>query len=174
MPTDDSTRYSHFDSLIKRHEAQIEHLCLLRAWGDRSLCDELKQECYISIWQHEHQIPVDLSPRQEARWVYWLYRSAFSRHHYLQRALPWVSLDERMADTVAAEDDSQTSELLDTMASVLTPHECYAMELMLQGYSTSEVARILHIRPPSAYQLRHRIIIKLRNHYNNNNKNNES
>lgn len=119
---DGRTKYEHFDGLIERNNALIERMCILRASGDGRRCDELRQECYIMIWKHEKQIGTDISPRQEALWVYWTCRSAFSRLRLLRRAHLYVALDDTLADTLAAHDGTDPlGDYIETLSAILTP-----------------------------------------------------
>ena len=171
MTIEDRQKYEHFYGLIERHKALIESLCMRRASGDSRYCAELRQECYISIWKHEKQISADIHPLQETLWVYWRCRSAFSRLRFLHRTHLYIPLDENMADTLAVPDDpSMLRGYIESLASVLNPHERRAVELMAEGYTPDEMARELGIKPHSAIQLRYRIIAKLRNYYRTENK----
>lgn len=171
MIINDRQKYEHFYGLIERHKALIESLCMRRASGNSRYCVELRQECYISIWKHEKQISVNISPLQETLWVYWRCRSAFSRLRFLHRTHLYIPLDENMSDTLANPDDpSMLRDYIESLASVLNPHERRAVELMAEGYTPDEMARELGIKPHSAIQLRYRIIDKLRNYYRQNEK----
>jgi RNA polymerase sigma factor (sigma-70 family) len=166
MTTNDRLKYEYFYGLIERHKALIERLCMRRSSGDSYHCAELRQECYITIWKHEKQISTDISPLQETLWVYWLCRSAFSRLRFLHRTHLYIPLDENMADTIANPDDpSMLRDYIESLSSVLNPHERRAVELMAEGYTPDEMARELGIKPHSAVQLRYRIIAKLRQYY---------
>ncbi len=171
MIINDQQKYEHFYGLIERHKALIESLCMRRASGDSRYCAELRQECYISIWKHEKQISADIHPLQETLWVYWLCRSAFSRLRFLHRTHLYIPLDENMADTLTDPDNpSLLREYIESLSSVLNPHERRAVELMAEGYTPDEMARELGIKLHSAIQLRYRIIAKLRNYYRTENK----
>lgn len=166
MTTTDRQKYEHFYGLIERHKAFVERLCMRRASGDSRYCAELRQECYIIIWEHEQQIGADIPPMQETMWVYWLCRRAFKRLHTLQRTHLYVPLDEDMADTVADTDDrTLVRDRIEALAIVLNAHERRVLELMADGYTSDEMARELGIKPRSAVQLRYRIIAKLRKHF---------
>lgn len=171
MIINDRQKYEHFYGLIERHKALIESLCMRRASGNSRNCAELRQECYINIWKHEKQIGDDIHPLQETLWVYWLCRSAFSRIRFLHRTHLYFPLDENMVDTITASDDQTLlSEHIESLSSILTPHERRAVELMAKGYTPDEMARELGIRLHSAIQLRYRIIAKLRRYYRKNEK----
>ena len=70
-----------------------------------------------------------------------------------------------MADTIAAPDEGDLREYIESLSSVLNSHERRAVELMAEGYTPDEMARELGIKPHSAVQLRYRIIAKLRQYY---------
>ena len=169
MTTNDRLKYENFYGLIERHKALIEGLCMRRASGDSAYCAELRQECFIAIWKHEKQINTDISPLQETLWVYWLCRSAFSRLRFLHRSHLFVPLSEALADTVAQPDDPLDTlrDYIETLSSVLNPHERQAVVLMAEGYTPDEMASQLGIKKRSAVQLRYRIVSKLRQHFNN-------
>ena len=133
MTTNDRLKYEYFYGLIERHKALIERLCMRRSSGDSYHCAELRQECYITIWKHEKQISTDISPLQETLWVYWLCRSAFSRLRFLHRTHLYFPLDENMADTIAAPDEGDLREYIESLSSVLNPHERRAVELMAEA-----------------------------------------
>jgi len=67
-------------------------------------------------------------------------------------------------------DEGDLREYIESLSSVLNPHERRAVELMAEGYTPDEMARELGIKPHSAIQLRYRIIAKLRNYYRTENK----
>jgi len=170
MTTNDGLKYEHFYGLIERHKALIERFCMHRSSGDSYLFAELRQECYITIWKHEKQISADIHHLQETLWVYWLCRSAFSRLRFLSRTHLYLPLDENMADTIAVPDESTLHDYIESITSVLNPHERQAVELMSEGYTPDEMAHVLGIKPRSAVQLRYRIIAKLRQYYRSDNK----
>lgn len=170
MTTNDRLKYEHFYGLIERHKTLIERLCMRCSSGDSHHCAELRQECYFTIWKHEKQISTDILPIQETLWIYWLCRSAFSRLRFLHRSRLYLPLDENMSDTIAAPDEDYLREQIDSLSSILNPHERHAFKLMAEGYTPDEMANELGIRPHSAVQLRYRIIAKLRNYYRQNEK----
>lgn len=164
MTINDRLKYEHFYCLIERHKALIERLCMHRSSGDGSRCAELRQECYITLWKHEKQISTNLTPLQETLWVYWLCRSAFSRLRFLHRSHLYLPPDENIADTIADPYEGYLRDRIESISTVLNPHERRAVELMAEGYTPGEMANELGIKPRSAVQLRYRIIAKLRQH----------
>ena len=165
MAANDQPTHQQFHALILRHRDLIERLCMRRASGDYHRCAELRQDCYISIWRHLASLRHDASPLQETLWVVWQCRSVFSRLRFLRRTHLFLPLDDSLADTLAAPDESSLRDYIDSLADILTPHERQALQLMAEGYNPDEMASELGIKPHSAVQLRYRIIAKLRSHF---------
>lgn len=165
MAANDQPTHQQFQALILRHRDLIERLCMRRASGDYHRCAELRQDCYISIWRHLASLRHDASPLQETLWVVWQCRSVFSRLRFLRRTHLFLPLDDSLADTLAAPDESSLRDYIDSLADILTPHERQALQLMAEGYNPDEMASELGIKPHSAVQLRYRIIAKLRSHF---------
>lgn len=165
MAANDQLTHPQFHALILRHRDLIERLCMRRASGDYHRCAELRQDCYISIWRHLASLRHDASPLQETLWVVWQCRSVFSRLRFLRRTHLFLPLDDSLADTLAAPDESSLRDYIDSLADILTPHERQALQLMAEGYNPDEMASELGIKPHSAVQLRYRIIAKLRSHF---------
>ena len=165
MAANDQPTHQQFHALILRHRDLIERLCMRRASGDYHRCAELRQDCYISIWRHLASLRHDASPLQETLWVVWQCRSVFSRLRFLRRTHLFLPLDDSLADTLAAPDESTLRDYIDSLADILTPHERQALQLMAEGYNPDEMASELGIKPQSAVQLRYRIIAKLRSHF---------
>ena len=165
MAANDQPTHPQFHALILRHRDLIERLCMRRASGDYHRCAELRQNCYISIWRHLASLRPDASPLQETLWVVWQCRSVFSRLRFLRRTHLFLPLDDFLADTLAAPDESTLRDYIDSLADILTPHERQALQLMAEGYNPDEMASKLGIKPHSAVQLRYRIIAKLRSHF---------
>ena len=165
MAANDQPTHPQFHALILRHRDLIERLCMRRASGDYHRCAELRQDCYISIWRHLASLRHDASPLQETLWVVWQCRSVFSRLRFLRRTHLFLPLDDSLADTLAAPDESSLRDYIDSLADILTPHERQALQLMAEGYNPDEMASELGIKPHSAVQLRYRIIAKLRSHF---------
>lgn len=165
MAANDQPTHPQFHALILRHRDLIERLCMRRASGDYHRCAELRQDCYISIWRHLASLRHDASPLQETLWVVWQCRSVFSRLRFLRRTHLFLPLDDSLADTLAAPDESSLRDYIDSLADILTPHERQALQLMAEGYNPDEMASELGIKSHSAVQLRYRIIAKLRSHF---------
>ena len=173
MAANDQPTHQQFHALILRHRDLTERLCMRRASGDYHRCAELRQDCYISIWRHLASLRPDASPLQETLWVVWQCRSVFSRLRFLRRTHLFLPLDDSLADTLAAPDESSLRDYIDSLADILTPHERQALQLMAEGYNPDEMASELGIKPQSAVQLRYRIIAKLRQYHRPDNNNKE-
>ena len=165
MAANNQPTHDQFHALILRHRDLIERLCMRRAAGDYHRCAELRQNCYISIWRHAASLRPDATPLQETLWVVWQCRSVFSRLRFLRRSLLFVPLDDTLADSRAAPDESSLRDYIDSLADILTPHERQALQLIADGYNPDDMARELGIKSHSAIQLRYRIKVKLRNHF---------
>ncbi len=165
MAANDQPTHEQFHALILRHRDLIERLCMRRAAGDYHRCAELRQDCYISIWRHAASLRPDATPLQETLWVDWQCRSVFSRLRTLRRSLHFIPLDDALANTIAAPDETTLHDYIDSLADILTPYERHALQLMAEGYNPDDMARELGIKPHSAVQLRYRIKAKLRNHF---------
>ena len=165
MAANDQPTHEQFHALILRHRDLIERLCIRRASGDYHRCAELRQDCYISIWRHAASLRPDATPLQEALWVVWQCRSVFSRLQFLRRSLHFIPLDDALADTLAAPDESTLHDYIDSLADILNPYERQALQLMAEGYNPDDMARELGIKPHSAAQLRYRIKAKLRHNF---------
>lgn len=168
MEDNERQLYDRFDSLIARHRDLIDRLCMRRALGDVSRCAELRQDCYISLWHYLPKLRENANPFHETAWVVWHCRSVFSHLRYRRRTHLFLPIDDNMADTISEPDDSHLRDTIDSLVTLLTPHEQRAFYLMADGYSAEDMARELGIKHRSAVLLRHRIIEKLRQAIANN------
>ncbi len=173
MAANDQPTHEQFHALILRHRDLIERLCMRRASGDYHRCAELRQDCYISIWRHAASLRPDASSLQETLWVVWQCRSVFSRLRFLRRSLHFIPLDDALANTIAAPDETTLHDYIDSLADILTPYERQALRLMAEGYNLDDMARGLGIKPHSAAQLRYHIKAKLRQYHRPENNNKE-
>lgn len=165
MEDNERQLYDRFDSLIARHGGLIDRLCMRHAFGDVNRCAELRQDCYISLWHYLPGLRIGANAFHETAWVVWNCRSVFSHLRYRRRTHRFLPLDDNMADTLSEPDNSHLHDTLDSLATLLTPHERQAFYLMAEGYSAEDLAIELGIKHRSAVLLRHRIIEKLRHHF---------
>lgn len=183
MEDNERQLYDRFDSLIARHRVLIDRLCMRRALGDVNRCAELRQDCYISLWHYLPKLRDNANPFHETAWVVWHCRSVFLHLRYRRRTHLFLPLDDNMADwyackhlrvnpvevsTLSYPDDSHLRDTIDSLATLLTPHEQRAFYLMADDYSAEDMARELGIKHRSSVLLHHRIIEKLRQAIENN------
>lgn len=155
---DKTTRYDDFDRLMQRHKALIRHLCWWQASGHREECEDLMQDCLASLWHYRHTLREDANEHQERLWVKYHCRSVFS-HRNEKPVLKTASLDE--ARTVADETIDNRA-LIAELAVGLTDSEHRLLDLIVEGYSISEIATLLGVKPASVSQARYRIIEKMK------------
>lgn len=170
---DDRTKYNNFEQLVERHRGLIRKLCWWRLLhkvaghstsGDESLCDDLVQECYLAIWEHYDTLRPNVAKLQEVAWVVWQCRSVFSHR---DRKPGNVRIDDAMNDYVdeAVRAPMDVAEILDELASLLTPDEQRLFALMRQDLSDLEIAERIHLKPRTVREKQRQIIEKLRDCY---------
>ena len=165
MTGNGGTKYEQFDDLINRYRKLIRKLCWRHSSGSESQCNELVQDCYISIWSHLPSLRPDAHPLQRTAWVVLQCRSVFS-HRRRSKPPEWLPIDEQLADTLPAPDDSSRKELLEEFAADLPPNERRLLELMLEGCDQNEIAEELAISVEAAKKKRQRLIKKIQKKYN--------
>ena len=158
-------KYEQFDDLINRYRKLIRKLCWRHSSGSESQCDELVQDCYISIWCHLPSLRLAAHPLQRTAWVVLQCRSVFS-HRRRSKPPEWLPIDEQLTDTLPAPDDSSRKELLEEFAADLPPNERRLLELMLEGCDQNEIAEELAISVEAAKKKRQRLIKKIQKKYN--------
>ena len=158
----DTSRYGEFDSLINRYRHFVRAYCLRYSMGEEGLCVELVQDCYIVMWKRLPKLPQHPTLVQEFPWVYWCCRSAVSRFFRRKKDINTQPIDQYMADTMAAPDNSESHELIEDLAQYLTPREQKVFMLTADGYDPKSIAKKLDIKPESVSQSLYRTILKLR------------
>ena len=161
MTGNDGTKYKQFDDLINRHRKLIRKLCWRHSSGSESQCDELVQDCYISIWRHLPSLRPDSHRLQQTAWVVLQCRSVFS-HRQRHKPPDWLPFDEQLADTLPARDDTSRKELIEDYAADLSPNERHLLALMMEGYGQKEIAEELGVSVEAAKKMRQRLIKKIR------------
>lgn len=155
---DERQRYDDFDRLMLRHKTLIRRLCWWHASGDTALCADLVQDVLLALWRYRATLCEGASAAEEYVWVRLHTRSVLQ--HYRRRSKPvLVPIEESMAVEEAREPYSDT---IAELAVGLSDYEHKALGLMLDGYSVSEMAKMLGIKPASVSQLRYRIVQKMR------------
>lgn len=165
MTGNGGTKYEQFDDLINRYRKLIRKLCWRHSSGSESQCDELVQDCYISIWCHLPSLRPAAHPLQRTAWVVLQCRSVFS-HRRRSKPPEWLPIDEQLADTLPAPDDTARKELLEEFAADLPPDERRLLDLMLEGCDQNEIAEELAISVEAAKKKRQRLIKKIQKKYN--------
>ena len=155
----ETNRYSDFDRLMQRHKALIRRLCWWQASGHREDCEDLMQDCLAALWHYRHTLRPDANERQERLWVKYHCRSVFS-HLNARHSIDTTSLDE--ARTIAEETVDKRA-LINSLATTLTEYEHRVLDLILDGYTTAEIAATMGIKAASISQTRYRIIEKMKN-----------
>ena len=102
---DKARGYNHdrLDGLVSRYRKLIRILCWRNAGGDEYACDDLVQECYLSLWLHLVSLRDNATALEETAWVVWQCRSVFS-HKRRQWRIDTIPFDERQADYLPAPD----------------------------------------------------------------------
>lgn len=155
---DERQRYDDFDRLMLRHKALIRRLCWWHASGDTALCADLVQDVLLALWRYRGTLREGASEAEEYVWVRLHTRSVLQ--HYRRRQKPvLVPIEESMA---VAEQPEPYSDTIAELAVGLTDYEHRALGMMLDGYSVSDMAKILKIKTASVSQLRYRIVDKMR------------
>ena len=160
MTGNGGTKYEQFDDLINRYRKLIRKLCWRHSSGSESQCDELVQDCYISIWCHLPSLRPAAHPLQRTAWVVLQCRSVFS-HRRRSKPPEWLPIDEQLADTLPAPDDTGRKELIEDYAADLSPNERRLLTLMMEGCGQKEIAEELGVNIEAAKKMRQRLIKKI-------------
>ena len=160
MTWNERKKYELFDNLTGRYRKLIRKLCWRHSLGSEKLCDELVQDCYISIWCHLPSLRPEAHICQQTAWVVLQCRSVFS--HRRRCKLPeWLPIDEQMADTIPAPDDTSRRELIEEYAANLNPNERRLFYLMVDGYRQKEIAEEMGMSIEAVKKMRQRLIKKI-------------
>lgn len=163
---DNRMRYEDFDAIVTRHKTLIRRLCWWHADGNSSLCADLMQEAVTALWHYRHTLRPEATAQQERLWVKYHCRSVFS-HRRRRKNLDTVPLNEKID---FAEPTNSHRETIEDLAIGLTLHEHQMLDLLLEGYNIAEIAELMNIKPASASTLRQRIIAKMRQTYEEQNR----
>ena len=144
--------------MVLRHKALIRRLCWWHASGNTSLCDDLVQDVLLTLWRRRGTLREGASQAEEYLWVRFQCRSVL-QHFRRSRKPDTVPLDENMP---LATESVSYSDIIAELAEGLTDYEHRALELMLDGYSVDDMAKLLGIKPASVSQMRYRIVEKMK------------
>ena len=149
------------EHIIENNRRLIERLCISASAGNTELCADLVCECYLWMWHRRGTLRPDAGSLQVKAWVIWQCKSVFS--HRMRSARPrHVSLDTLPEKALASDSGNDHAELLEELAVDLRPRERRMLELLLEGYSTAEIAAMMGISTMAAKTLRHRMIESMR------------
>ena len=168
MTRNEEMKYKQFEDLINRYRKLVRKLCWRNSSGSVSQCEELVQDCYISIWCHLPSLRPDAHTCQQTAWVVLQCRSVFS-HRRRSKPPDWLPIDQQMAETIPAPDDSSHRELIEEYAADLAPNERNLLDLILEGYGQKEIAEKLKMSIEAVKKMRQRLIKKMQKTKNNNN-----
>lgn len=160
MTGNGGTKYEQFDDLIESYRKLIRKLCWRHSSGSESQCNELVQDCYISIWSHLPSLRPDAHRLQQTAWVVLQCRSVFS-HRRRNKPPEWLPIDEHLADTLPAPDDTCLHELIEELAADLPPNERRLLALIMEGCGQKEIAEELGVSIEAAKKMRQRLIKKI-------------
>ncbi len=158
-----TTRYGEFDALLARHQRLIRSLCWWHAGGDTAKVRDMIQDVMMQLWHYRHSLRPDASDAEERQWVRLHCRSVF-QHQRRKPTIETVPLEE--THEVAANDHS-SREVIERLATDLDDREQRLLEMMLDGYTNSEMAQTLHTSESEVSLMRKRIIEKMKNKANN-------
>ena len=173
MTTNEGTKYEQFDDLIGRYRKLIRKLYWRHSSGSGRQCDELVQDCYISIWCHLPFLRSEVHRLQQTAWVVWQCRSVFS-HRRRSKPPDWLPLDDLLSDTLTADaefhasevhwtsDPTGNKEMIEEYAADLPPKERRLLALMMEGYGQKEIAKEMGISIETAKKMRQRLVKKLK------------
>jgi len=163
---DYDTKYRMFEELVDRHRWLIRRLCWRQSGYRRKVCDELVQDCYITIWVRLPMLQPGCDAQQEAAWIKWQCRHALSLHGR-KRPANWIPIDEKMAETLAAPDGNALQEQIGELSPDLSAIEKKIVEMLLEGYENKDMAETLNISLAKLKRMRRITIEKMKEKYNN-------
>ena len=158
MPTN-KTRYDDFDRLVMRHRRWIRLLCCWYSRGNAADTADLVQEVLERMWRKRESLREGATESEERIWIRWQCRSV-AEHHNRRQPPVLVSLDEQ--EIVDDTTNVERRELLLSLTEGLNDRERQLLDLLLEGYSTTEAAEKMGMKPHTADQLRFRMIQKMR------------
>lgn len=165
MANNRELKYELFDDLIQRYRGLIRRLCWRHSSGDEALCEELVQDCYVSIWYHLASLRSGVHALQQAAWVAWQCRSVFS-HRKRNTLYEWLPISEQIVDSLPSKSpEADFREVIEDLATGLSEKEHYTLSLILQGFAQREIAVKLDTSPESVNKIRQRIIQKMQQQY---------
>ena len=150
-----------FGHLITRYNGLIQRLCWLHSGGNGDRFLLLLDDCRLTLWRRQGTIRRDATEWQVRRWVIYQCHSVFS-HHHRHRKRSWILLDDNLADLLPDSRDDDLRELVEELAEDLNKHERMVLALILEGYTTKEIAAKMNLKTKGVETLRFRMIKKMR------------
>ncbi|MDO4216671.1 MAG: sigma-70 family RNA polymerase sigma factor [Bacteroidales bacterium] len=163
MNHNSTPRYSGFEELLKRHQRLIRSLCWWYAGGDTEKTNDLVQDVMLQLWHYRHMLRPNATAAQERQWVRLHCRSVF-QHQRRRTTIETVPLEETYE---VAADNENYRELIDRLSVDLNDKEQQLLDLLLEGYTNSEMAQALLMSEKEVIALRKQTIDKLKNKANN-------
>lgn len=149
-----------FLAIVEQHSAAIEKIC-------RSFCrscpedmEDLRQDIVLALWNGWK------SYRPNAKSITWVWRIALntsiSWYRNRQRQLP---LEPLPPYDIATAGDGQEADLVNHLATCLTPPEHHLLNLYLEGWSMKEIGVMLGMSETNVQTKISRIKKKMRNYH---------
>lgn len=129
--------------------------------GEEEEVNVLVHECHVAIWIHLASLREGATKGERVMWVVWQCRSAILRYRRYRR----LRLNPLKEVADFAGNDAMSADVhdfIEELAENLTERQRQMLDLILQGYPTRDIARILGIKPESVSVERNRIIHKMR------------
>lgn len=120
---------------------------------------DLVQEVLERMWRKRESLREGVSEAEERTWIRWQCRSVVE--HRSRRKTPVVVPLEGQ-EPVDDTSHEERRELLMSLAEDLGSNERRLLELLLEGYSTTEAAERMGMKPHTVDQLRYRMIQKMK------------
>lgn len=117
----------------------------------------------LQLWHYRHLLRPNATAAQERQWVRLHCRSVF-QHQRRRTTIETVPLEETYE---VAADNENYRELIDRLSVDLNDKEQQLLDLLLEGYTNSEMAQALLMSEKEVIALRKQTIDKLKNKANN-------
>ena len=163
MERDPHNAAARYCELLYRHERMLRWQCLRRAHGDPSLADDYFQEVALTLWRQLPTLEPGIPLRQEREYVKQAAR--FTLGHCSRRKPPDLRrLQAEMA--IAFGQRSQEDELsLNSLVDALPGEDRMMVELYRAGYTATDMALFLGMRPNTVSQRLRRAVARMREMY---------
>lgn len=163
MPGSTDRLNNKYREIIATHSDLIRNMCVARSRGDEVLTRDLIHECYLAIWNRLGGLREDSHMGEKRMWVVWQCRSVFLRQKSKKiKSLMTIMGGDLVDQAANGYETNSNSELIQELSADLSSHEHELLNLILQGYNTSEMADIMGIKAASVSVERNRIIKKMR------------